>query len=83
MTTTRILEMFTNILLLNKKNLCYNYYDSEMIKMDFEEEKFDEDFISLDALNDQEIIEQYQETDAFLKLVEEEIKKTDVGDSVE
>ena len=54
-----------------------------MIKMDFEEEKFDEDFISLDALNDQEIIEQYQETDAFLKLVEEEIKKTDVGDSVE
>ena len=51
--------------------------------MDFEEEQFDEDFISLDALNDQEIIEQYQETDAFLKLVEEEIKRTDVGDSLE
>ncbi len=51
--------------------------------MDFEEEKIDDEYISLDALDDQEIIEQYQETEAFLKIVEEEIKKTDTGDSSE
>lgn len=54
--------------------------------MDIEEnekETVDEEFISLDVLSDQEIIEQYQETEAFLKIVEEEIKKTDVGESGE
>ncbi len=57
-----------------------------MINMDIEEnekETVDEEFISLDVLSDQEIIEQYQETEAFLKIVEEEIKKTDVGESGE
>lgn len=83
MTTIHILEMCINILLLNKK-LCYNYYDSEMINMDYEDnEKIDEDFISYDVLSDQEIIEQYHEAEAFLKIVDEEIKKTDVGDSSE
>ena len=83
MTTIHILEMCINILLLNKK-LCYNYYDGEMINMDYEDnEKIDEDFISYDVLSDQEIIEQYHEAEAFLKIVDEEIKKTDVGDSSE
>ena len=52
--------------------------------MDYEDnEKIDEDFISYDVLSDQEIIEQYHEAEAFLKIVDEEIKKTDVGDSGE
>ena len=38
---------------------------------------------SLAILEDDKIIEAYNEIDAFLKLVEEEIKKTDVGDSSE
>ena len=45
--------------------------------------KIDEDFITYDVLSDQEIIEQYHEAEAFLKIVDEEIKKTDVGDSGE
>jgi len=38
---------------------------------------------SLAILEDDKIIEAYNEIDAFLKLVEEEIRKTDVGDSSE
>lgn len=51
--------------------------------MDYEDEIIDEEYISYDTLDDQDIIESYYEVDGFLKLVEEEIKKTDVGDSVE
>ena len=38
---------------------------------------------SLAILSDDKIIESYTEIEAFLKLVEEEIKKTDVGDQSE
>ena len=46
-------------------------------------EIIDEEYISYDVLSDQEIIEQFNEVDSFLKVVDEEIKKTDVGDTVE
>ena len=46
-------------------------------------EIIDEEYISYDVLSDQEIIEQFNEIDSFLKVVDEEIKKTDVGDTVE
>ena len=39
--------------------------------------------ISLDSLTDEKMIESYNEVEAFLKLVEEEIKKTDTGDQNE
>ena len=38
---------------------------------------------SFDALSDETMIENYNEVEAFLKLVEEEIKKTDIGDQNE
>ena len=37
----------------------------------------------LAILSDDKIIESFNEIEAFLKLVEEEIKKTDVGDTNE
>lgn len=43
----------------------------------------DDEKVSLDSLTDERLLECYQEVDSFLKLVEEEIKKTDVGDSDE
>ena len=46
-------------------------------------EIIDEEYISYDVLSDQEIIEQFNEVDSFLKVVDEEINKTDVGDTVE
>lgn len=39
--------------------------------------------ISLDSLTDEKLIEDYNEAEAFLKLVEEEIKKTNTGDQNE
>lgn len=49
---------------------------------ELENETIKED-VSLDTLTDERIIECYQEVESFLKIVEEEIKKTDVGDSDE
>ena len=55
-------------------------------KIDVEEDivkEEDDEKVSLDSLTDERLLECYQEVDSFLKLVEEEIKKTDVGDSDE
>lgn len=55
-------------------------------KIDVEEDIVkgeDDEKVSLDSLTDERLLECYQEVDSFLKLVEEEIKKTDVGDSDE
>ena len=46
----------------------------------------DSDFVieeDLSTLSNEELIERYNEIDAFLKLVNEEIKKTDIGDEDE
>ncbi len=79
--------MFTNILLSNKK-ICYNDYDSDgwvvATKssvgdfMEMENEVLSQD-ISLESLTDENIIEAFQEVDSFIRIVEDEIKKTDVG----
>lgn len=39
--------------------------------------------VSLDSLSDEKIIESYNEVEAFLKIVDEEIKRTDVGEQNE
>lgn len=49
--------------------------------MDIENEKIED--ISLDSLSNENLIESYKEVESFLKNVEEEIKKTDVGDNDE
>lgn len=46
-----------------------------------EMEKIDE--VSLDSLTNENIIEEFKEVDGFLKVVEEEIKRTDVGEDDE
>ncbi|MBR1386202.1 MAG: hypothetical protein IJ568_05190 [Bacilli bacterium] len=48
---------------------------------EMEMEKIDE--VSLDSLSNESILEEFKEVDAFLKVVEEEIKRTDIGDSDE
>ena len=47
------------------------------LDMDYDEE------ISLDSLSDETIIESYNEVEAFLKIVEDEIKNTHTGDQNE
>ena len=47
------------------------------LEMDYDEE------ISLDSLSDETIIESYNEVEAFLKIVEDEIKNTNTGDQNE
>jgi hypothetical protein len=42
----------------------------------------DED-VSIEKLNNQELLSYYHEVEAFLKMVDEELKKTDVGDDNE
>lgn len=42
-----------------------------------------EDDISMEEMNNQELLDYYREIEAFLKMVDEEIKKTDVGDNNE
>lgn len=42
-----------------------------------------EEDISIEKLNNQELLNYYREIEAFLKLVDEELKKTDVGDDNE
>ena len=42
----------------------------------------DED-VSIEKLNNQELLSYYREIEAFLKMVDEELKKTDVGDDNE
>ena len=46
--------------------------------MEMENEVLSQD-ISLESLTDENIIEAFQEVDSFIKIVEDEIKKTDVG----
>ena len=55
--------------------------DEEEKDVDIKEKEEDEP--SLDSLTDERIIECYNEVQAFLKIVDDEIKKTDVGDSDE
>ena len=42
-----------------------------------------EEELNLEELTNSELIESYQQAEAFLKQVEDEIKKTDIGDSDE
>ena len=42
-----------------------------------------EEDVSIDKLNNQELLSYYREIEAFLKMVDEELKKTDVGDDNE
>ncbi len=46
--------------------------------MEMENEVLSQD-ISLESLTDENIIEAFQEVDSFIRIVEDEIKKTDVG----
>lgn len=43
----------------------------------------EKDDISLDSLDSSVLIECYEEVESFLKKVEEEIKKTDIGNNDE
>ena len=51
--------------------------------MDNDNDNLKEEALSLDTLSDETIIESYNEVEAFLKIVEDEIKKTDIGDQNE
>ena len=42
-----------------------------------------EDDVSIENLNNQELLSYYHEIEGFLKMVDEELKKTDVGDDNE
>ena len=42
-----------------------------------------EDDVSIEKLNNQELLSYYHEIESFLKMVDEELKKTDVGDNNE
>ena len=42
-----------------------------------------EEDVSIENLNNQELLNYYHEIEGFLKLVDEELKKTDVGDDNE
>ena len=39
-----------------------------------------EDLVSINLVEDTKLISMYQEVETFIKFLEEEIKKTDVGD---
>ncbi len=41
------------------------------------------DDVSIDSLSNQELLDYYHEIESFLKMVDEELKKTDVGDDSE
>ena len=41
------------------------------------------DDVSIDSLNNQELLDYYHEIEGFLKMIDEELKKTDVGDDSE
>jgi hypothetical protein len=42
-----------------------------------------EEDVSIEKLNNQELLNYYHEIENFLKMVDEELKKTDVGDDNE
>ena len=42
-----------------------------------------EEDVSIENLNNQELLNYYHEIEGFLKMVDEELKKTDVGDDNE
>lgn len=42
-----------------------------------------EEDVSIEKLNNQELLSYYHEIESFLKMVDEELKKTDVGDNNE
>jgi hypothetical protein len=48
-----------------------------------QEETIINDDVSIDSLNNQELLNYYQEIEGFLKMIDEELKKTDVGDDNE
>ncbi len=47
------------------------------------EDKLNNEELSFESLSNKSLVESYEEVAAFLKIVEDEIKKTDVGDSDE
>ena len=42
-----------------------------------------EEDVSIENLSNQELIDYYREIESFLKMVDDELKKTDVGDDNE
>lgn len=42
-----------------------------------------EEDVSIENLNNQELLSYYHEIESFLKMVDDELKKTDVGDDNE
>ena len=48
-----------------------------------QEEIIAEEDVSIEKLSNQELLSYYREIESFLKMVDEELKKTDVGDSNE
>ncbi len=73
---------------LNEEKIKEENHDVEEKNIDTEEKDIDinkkeEDEPSLESLTDERLIECYNEVQSFLKIVEDEIKKTDVGDSDE
>lgn len=42
-----------------------------------------EEDVDIEKLNNQELLNYYHEIESFLKMVDEELKKTDVGDENE
>ena len=48
-----------------------------------EEEKKIEDVVEISLVNNADLIKMYQDVESFLKYLDEEIKKTDVGDENE
>ena len=48
-----------------------------------QEEIIKEEDVSIEKLNNQELLSYYREIESFLKMVDDELKKTDVGDDNE
>lgn len=48
-----------------------------------QDEIIKEEDVSIEKLNNQELLSYYREIESFLKMVDDELKKTDVGDDNE
>ena len=47
------------------------------------DERITEEELNLEEIDNNQLIESYKQAESFLKLVDDEIKKTDIGDSDE
>ncbi len=47
------------------------------------DEKITEEELNLEEVNNNDLIEAYKQAESFLKLVDDEIKKTNIGDNDE